>query len=88
MGVEMPGLSQRALSLQESAIRKLDLTVAQQKDVRFYRLNIGQPDVATPVPILEAIRSFQSEVIAYGPASGLPECREAAAQYHRRWRPG
>jgi len=88
MGVEMPGLSQRALSLQESAIRKLDLTVAQQKDVRFYRLNIGQPDVATPVPILEAIRSFQSEVIAYGPASGLPECREAAAQYHSRWSPG
>ena len=84
----MLGLSQRALSLQESAIRKLDLTVAKQKDVRFHRLNIGQPDVATPGPILEAIRSFQPEVIAYGPASGLPACREAAADYHSRWSPG
>ena len=81
----MLGLSQRALSLQESAIRKLDLTVAEQKDVRFHRLNIGQPDVATPEPILNAIRGFQPDVIAYGPASGLPACREAAAQYHSRW---
>jgi aspartate aminotransferase len=76
------------MSLQESAIRKLDLTVAQQKDVRFHRLNIGQPDVATPEPILEAIRSFQPKVIAYGPAGGLPACREAAADYHSRWSPG
>ena len=83
----MLGLSQRALSLQESAIRKLDLTVAEQTDVQFHRLNIGQPDVATPEPILDAIRRFQPEVIAYGPASGLPACRDAAAQYHSRWCP-
>ena len=84
----MPNLSSRALSLQESAIRKLDLTVAEQTDVRFHRLNIGQPDVATPAPILEAIQSFRPDVIAYGPASGLPACREAAALYHSRWSPG
>lgn len=83
----MPVLSDRVADLQESAIRKLDLTVAQQKDVHFYRLNIGQPDVRTPQPILDAIASFQPLVIAYGPASGLPACREAAAAYHRRWSP-
>jgi aspartate aminotransferase len=27
-------------------------------------------------------------VVAYGPAGGLPECREAAAAYHARWSPG
>ena len=68
-------------------MRKLDLTVAEQTDVQFHRLNIGQPDVATPEPILDAIRRFQPEVIAYGPASGLPACRDAAAQYHSRWCP-
>ena len=51
----MPRLSQRALALQESAIRKLDLTVATFPDVRFHRLNIGQPDVPTPPPLLEAM---------------------------------
>jgi aspartate aminotransferase len=57
----------------------------QQKDVRFHRLNIGQPDVATPAPLLDAIASWRPDVIAYGPASGLPQLREAAAGYHARW---
>lgn len=80
--------SQRALSLQESAIRKLDLTVMAQTDVRFHRINIGQPDVPTPEPLMAAIRAFQPDVLAYGPASGTPPLREAAAAYHARWSPG
>lgn len=78
-------LSERAMSLQESAIRKLDLTMMSFTDVKFYRLNIGQPDVATPAPLLEALAAFQPNVLAYGPASGTPECRAEAAAYHRRW---
>jgi len=84
----MPRLSHRADSLQESAIRKLDLTVRLQHGVTFHRLNIGQPDVATPAPLLDAIASWRPRVIAYGPASGTPEVREAAAAYHARWSPG
>ena len=80
-------LSQRALTLQESAIRKLDITVRQQHDTHFYRLNIGQPDIATPQPMLDAITSYRPTTIAYGPASGTPACRQAFAQYHRRWQP-
>ncbi len=83
-----PRLSRRAAVLQESAIRKLDLTVSRQTGVRFHRLNIGQPDVPTPGPLLAAIGRWHPEVIAYGPASGLPACREAAAAYHARWSPG
>ena len=78
-------LSKRAEVLQESAIRKLDLVCAKFPDVHYHRVNIGQPDVATPGPLLEAIRGFQPDVISYGPASGLPACREAAAAYHARW---
>ncbi|MCA9567078.1 MAG: pyridoxal phosphate-dependent aminotransferase [Myxococcales bacterium] len=81
----MPTLSARAHTLQESPIRKLDLTAMRFPEVRFHRLNIGQPDVPTPGPLLEAIRAFQPEVVAYGPASGLPACRDAAAAYHSRW---
>ena len=44
----MPSLSQRVESIQESAIRKLDMLVRNQQGVRFHRLNIGQPVVPTP----------------------------------------
>ncbi len=81
----MPSLSQRADVLRESAIRKLDLSVARQTGVHFHRLNIGQPDVPTPPELLRAIAEFQPRVVAYGPASGLPACREAGAAYHRSW---
>ncbi len=84
----VPTLSKRAHILQESPIRKLDLTAMAHPTVRFHRLNIGQPDVPTPQPLLDAIRAFQPDVIAYGPASGLPAAREAAAAYHGRWSPG
>ncbi len=81
-------LSRRALSLQESAIRKLDLDVAKQTGVAFHRLNIGQPDVPTPREILDAFAADDGPVLAYGPASGLPACRAAAAQWHARTSPG
>ena len=83
----MPQPSKRALSLQESAIRKLDAVVAQRSGIQFHRINIGQPDVPTPGPLLEAIANFQPAVVAYGPASGLLSCREAAARYHAQWCP-
>jgi aspartate aminotransferase len=83
-------LSQRALSIQESAIRKLDAAVNRgvAQGVHFHRLNIGQPDIPTPREVLDALAREDSAVLAYGPASGLPECRAAAAAYHSRTSPG
>lgn len=81
-------LSHRALSMQESAIRKLDQFVAQAPDVYFHKLNIGQPDVHTPREVMSALAASDSPVLAYGPASGLPACRKAAAAFHSRTSPG
>jgi len=80
--------SERALGMQESAIRKLDLTVQAQTGVSFYRLNIGQPDIFTPAPMMDAIATYRPEVVGYGPASGTMACRQAAADYCARWSPG
>ncbi|MEM7608106.1 MAG: pyridoxal phosphate-dependent aminotransferase [Myxococcota bacterium] len=84
----LPNLSQRAHSFRASAIRKLDAAVARRTDTRFHRLNIGQPDVPTPVALRDAIAAFAKDekVVRYGPASGLAACRAAAAAYHSRWR--
>ena len=81
----MMRLSNRAELLQESAIRKLNSTVVQQNNVLFYKLNIGQPDVPTPQPMLTAIKNWHKKVIAYGPASGTHACRQAFANYHSKW---
>jgi aspartate aminotransferase len=80
-------LSKRAQNLQESAIRKLDTAVQSYTDVSFFRLNIGQPDIKTHPAIRSAIQNWDIPVIAYGPASGTPQCREAFAQYHQKWQP-
>jgi aspartate aminotransferase len=81
-------ISARAASIQESAIRKLDAAVARSRGVGFHRLNIGQPDIPTPPALLAALATADSPVLAYGPASGLPECRAAAARVHARTSPG
>lgn len=81
-------LSERARTIQESAIRKLDAAVNRATGVHFHRLNIGQPDVPTPRPVMDALAAEEGPVLAYGPASGLPECRAAAAAFHARTSPG
>jgi aspartate aminotransferase len=81
-------ISERARTIQESAIRKLDAAVGRAKGVHFHRLNIGQPDVPTPRPVMEALAREEGPVLAYGPASGLPDCRAAAASYHAATSPG
>ena len=81
-------ISNRATSIQESAIRKLDAAVGRADGVHFHKLNIGQPDVHTPREVLDALAYTDGPVLAYGPASGLPECRAAAAAFHARTSPG
>ncbi len=81
-------ISNRATSIQESAIRKLDAAVGRATGVHFHKLNIGQPDVHTPREVLDALAHADGPVLAYGPASGLFECRTAAAAFHARTSPG
>lgn len=76
-------ISKRGQEIQPSPIRKLKpyADKAQEKGIRVYFLNIGQPDVPTPKPVLEALHSFDEEVLSYGPAQGFLELRESIADY-------
>ncbi len=80
-------ISQRAATIQESPIRKLSplAQAARQRGHTVYNLNIGQPDVATPPEFLRAVASFKDRVLAYGPSDGLPELRQAMADYFARY---
>ncbi len=76
-------ISRRGQTVQASPIRKLKpyADKALEKGIKIYFLNIGDPDIPTPRPILDAVRSFNDRILAYGPAQGFLELRQAIADY-------
>ncbi|HRT59387.1 MAG TPA: pyridoxal phosphate-dependent aminotransferase [Candidatus Syntrophosphaera sp.] len=79
-------LSQRALDIQASPIRKLmpHAVAARQRGLKVYQLNIGQPDIPTPQLMLDAYHSFSEKVLAYGPSQGLDPYRKGLVDYYAR----
>ena len=76
-------ISQRGLDIQESPIRKLKPFAdrAKERGIHVYFINIGQPDIATPQPVWDALKQFDEEVLSYGPAQGFLDLRQAIADY-------
>lgn len=76
-------VSQRAQSIQESPIRKLNAlaNAAKKRGTTVYHLNIGQPDIHTPAVFLEKIVHYGEKVLSYGPSDGLEALKEAMVHY-------
>ena len=76
-------ISKRGREIQPSPIRKLKpfADEAQKKGIHVYFINIGQPDIPTPQPVLDAFHSYDEKVLSYGPAQGFLELRQAIADY-------
>ena len=68
-----------------SPIRKFHpyVVAAEAAGRRVLHLNIGQPDVATPKAFFDAVRSFDSSVLAYAPAGGVNAYLEAVRDYYQ-----
>lgn len=83
----MPRLSQRALNMPPSPIRKLVPYAedAKRRGRKVYHLNIGQPDIPTPQVMLDAFRNHQIKVLEYGHSAGLWEYREGLARYYQQY---
>ncbi len=81
-------ISLRGKTVQASPIRKFKplADAAIKEGVKVYFLNIGDPDIPTPKPILDAVRSFDEPILGYGPAQGFLELREAIAGYFRGYK--
>ncbi len=82
----MPNISRKGANLPTSPIRKLarQATLAKQRGVEVYHLNIGQPDLPSPNKALDAIKSYKETVIAYGPSEGTQSFREKLAAYYEQ----
>lgn len=79
-------LSQRAIEIQASPIRKLmpHAVAAKKRGIKVYQLNIGQPDIPTPQVMIDAYHGFSDKVLAYGPSQGLDVYRQGLVEYYSR----
>ena len=78
-------LSVKGEKMPSSPIRKLVpyADKARSKGTKVYHLNIGQPDIASPVSALEAYHQLPFDVIAYTHSEGTPEYRKALSDYYK-----
>ena len=60
-------LSARGGEVPLSPIRKLTPLAddARKRGIEIFHLNIGQPDIRTPRPVIEAYRGYNADVLAY-----------------------
>ena len=83
----MPNLSERAILMPASPIRRLAplATKAKERGVYVYHLNIGQPDLDSPEVALEAIKKFDSKILEYSPSDGFLSLREKLVGYYDQY---
>ena len=82
----MPNISEKGIQMPASPIRKLtpfaDKAKAAGKKV--YHLNIGQPDIATPEGMLNAVKNIDFDVWAYTPSEGTLAYRQKLTEYYNK----
>ena len=83
----MPQISERGTLMPASPIRKLAplAYAAEDRGIKVYRLNIGQPDLPTPKAALDAIRNFDHKVLEYSPSQGFRSYREKLVGYYEKY---
>ncbi|GAB2982695.1 pyridoxal phosphate-dependent aminotransferase [Mucilaginibacter puniceus] len=82
----MPSISKKGQRMPASPIRKLtpfaDKAKSEGKTV--YHLNIGQPDIETPVGMIQAIKNIDFKVWAYTASEGTLSYRKQLAKYYNK----
>ncbi|HPW17684.1 MAG TPA: aminotransferase class I/II-fold pyridoxal phosphate-dependent enzyme, partial [Candidatus Aminicenantes bacterium] len=80
-------VSRRAQDIQASPIRKLKpyADAAKARGTKIFHLNIGDPDIPAPQPVIDTFRNWSQPVLAYGPAQGFLELRQAVTRYFAKY---
>ena len=83
----MPKISQKAVKMPASPIRKLVpyADAAKKRGVKIYHLNIGQPDIETPVSMLNAIKNADIKVLEYSHSAGMESYRKKLCGYYQSY---
>ncbi|MEN8786739.1 MAG: pyridoxal phosphate-dependent aminotransferase [Flavobacteriales bacterium] len=82
----MPQISDKAIQMPESPIRKLVPFAegAKKRGVNVFHLNIGQPDIRTPEVVMEKIKNIDRTVIEYSHSAGYESYRNKLAAYYTK----
>ncbi|MFP4690487.1 MAG: pyridoxal phosphate-dependent aminotransferase [Bacteroidales bacterium] len=82
----MPKISEKGRMMPASPIRKLVpyAEQAKKRGTTVYHLNIGQPDIPTPKPMIDAMHNLDLEVIAYSHSAGILSYREKMCDYYAK----
>jgi aspartate aminotransferase len=77
-------ISLRGQMMPPSPIRKLVpyAEAAKKKGTKVYHLNIGQPDIETPAPMLDAVRHFDFKILEYSHSAGNESYRRKLVDYY------
>jgi aspartate aminotransferase len=80
-----PKVSERGRTMPASPIRKLTplSDAAKRRGVKVYHLNIGQPDLETPLAMRARLAGAPT-IYAYTPSAGTAECVATLREYYRR----
>lgn len=80
-------ISRRGVEMPASPIRKLAPFAyeAEDKGVKIYKLNIGQPDLPTPQKALDALKNVDRKTLEYSPSQGYMSFRKALVNYYERY---
>lgn len=80
-------ISTRGIDMPQSPIRKLAPLAyeAEDRGVKIYRLNIGQPDLPTPQKALDVLKSIDRKTLEYSPSQGYRSLRQALVGYYDRY---
>lgn len=80
-------ISSRGALMPDSPIRKLAPLAyeAENKGVKIYRLNIGQPDLPTPQKALDSLKKIDRNTLEYSPSQGYLSLRYALVGYYDRY---
>ena len=83
----MPQISERAVQMPASPIRKLVplADAAKRRGTKVYHLNIGQPDLPTPQEGLDALKKIDRKVLEYSPSDGYLSLREKLVGYYDQY---
>lgn len=68
-----------------SPIRKLVpfAEAAKKRGTKVFHLNIGQPDIATPQPMMDAVRNIDFRVLEYSHSAGNESYRQKLTEYYK-----
>ncbi|MBQ5752717.1 MAG: pyridoxal phosphate-dependent aminotransferase [Alistipes sp.] len=83
----MANISERARLMPSSPIRRLAPLAEQAKlrGTKVYHLNIGQPDIESPIEGLNALRQIDRKILEYSPSDGFASLREKLVGYYDQY---